>query len=396
MSEGTAPSVPLVLGGGHDRVDARPAGAPAVSAGRLARLPWRAVGLPWLVSRLLAAFGLCVLGARPFGTLDLDALVDWDTGWFQRIVSVGYGPSQLPTPWRVGAAWWTTWPFFPLHPFLARLVTVVGISDRAALVIVNNLAFLAALAGLHRLARRHLGAPGAAYAVWAMALFPGSVTSVMGYSGGLFAAGLVWAFVLVEERRHAWAGLAMAVATASRPNGFLFLVPLLLMVLVLAARRPDRRAAGVARAGALAAGPSLVFLAAWCAWCRHVTGDALVFLHAKDAWEEVTVGQFLHHPLSGNPTVHVFLAVIATVAVVWEARRLAWPWLVLVVLALLPSFVLGVTGLGRYAGEAFPVFVALALIVQRLPRWMRSAYFASSALGLLAFAVMVHRWRYVP
>ena len=47
--------------------------AEAPEAGRSARPPWRAVGLPWLVSRLLAAFGLCVLGARPFGTLDLDA-----------------------------------------------------------------------------------------------------------------------------------------------------------------------------------------------------------------------------------------------------------------------------------------------------------------------------------
>jgi len=258
--------------------------------------------------------------------------------------------------------------------------------------VVNNLAFLVALVGLHRLARRHLRAPGAAYAVWAMALFPGSVTSAMGYSGGLFAAGLVWSFALAEERRYAWAGLAMAVATASRPNGFLFLLALVPLALMVARRRHDPPL----RAAVLAGAPSLAFLAAWCLWCRHVTGDALVFLHAKDAWEEVSIGQFLKHPLSGNPTVHVFLAGIAAVAVLWQAKRLAWPWLVLVVLALLPSLVLGVTGLGRYAGEAFPVFVALAMILQRLPRWIRPLYFASSALGLLAFAVMVHRWRYVP
>ena len=65
-------------------------------------------------------------------------------------------------------------------------------------------------------------------------------------------------------------------------------------------------------------------------------------------------------------------------------------------LALLPSLVLGVTGVGRYAAEAFPVFIALGAILERLPRWLRPAYFLSSALGLVAFGVMVTRWKYVP
>lgn len=347
------------------------------------------MALPWAVSRLVAAIGLAVLGAKPLGSLDLDALVDWDTGWFQSIVQIWYGPADLPV-FDKGA--WTSWPFFPLHPLLARGVALFGVSDRAALVVVNNVAFLAALWGLYRLARRHLTDRGATAAVWAMALFPGSITSVMGYSGGLFAAGAVWAFVLLEERRYLWSGLAIAVAVSARPNGFLLLAALVPYAFFTVRARGGRWLPAVVAT----AGPSAVFLVAWAAWCGAVTGDPLVFLNAKKAWEEVTLIQFLKHPLAGNPTVHVFLGVLAVVAVLWQAKRLPWAWHVVVAVMLLPPLVLGVTGLGRYAAETFPVFVALAALLDRLPKWMRPVYFVSSAIGLALFGMMVNRWRYVP
>jgi hypothetical protein len=121
-----------------------------------------------------------------------------------------------------------------------------------------------------------------------------------------------------------------------------------------------------------------------------------VFFNAKKAWEEVTLGQFLKHPLSGNPTVHVFLGVIAVAVVLWQAKRLPWAWHVVVAVMILPSLVLGVTGIGRYAAETFPVFVAVAALLDRLPRWLRPVYFVSSAVGLALFGMMVNRWRYVP
>ena len=354
--------------------------------------PWRAVLLPWIVSRLVAAVGLCLVGAKPLGRVDLDALADWDTGWFQQIMRSGYGPSKLPLPWAVGSEHWTTWPFFPLEPWLAEIPHALGVSSRASLILVNNLAYLVALAGMYKVARRHLGAAGGVLAVWAMALFPGSITSAMGYSGGLFVAGMVWAFWFVGERRWLASGLSIAVAVAARPNGFLLLAPLGLAVLLLCRRdgRPWLRPAVEACA------PSVVLLAAWAVWCRHVTGDALVFLHAKAAWEEVSLGQFLRHPLAGNSTVHVFLAAIAVVLVLAWAKRLPVAWHVLVAVMVLPSLALGMTGLGRYSAEAFPVFVAAAGLLTRLPRWTRPLYFVASAFGLLLFGAMVNRWRYVP
>jgi hypothetical protein len=350
----------------------------------------------WLVSRALAAVALCVLGSHPRGHLDLRALTAWDSNWYLRILQHGYGPDALPTPWHVGPSFWTTWPFFPLQPALAHVLTVVGVPDRAALVVVNNLAFLAALAGIHCIARRHFGARAAACAVWAAALFPGSITSVMGYSGGLFLAASVWAFVLAEEDRFAVAGLCVALAVAARPNGVLILVALVPAVIVARRRLVLAGAASTARAVGLLAVPALAFFGAWCAWCYHRTGDALVFLHAKQAWEEVTLAGFVHQPLAGNSTIHVFLAAIAVVALVWQRRRLPLSWVTLFVVLVVPSFFLGVTGLGRYAIEAFPVSIALGAIAAGVPRWLGRVYFGLSAAGLVVFGSLVMHAGYVP
>ena len=352
----------------------------------------RAVVPAWVASRVLGVVALAVIGSSPRGSIDGSALTSWDSNWFLRIAQHGYGPHTVPSHWQVGPAFWTTWPFFPLHPALARVLMAVGIPGRGALLLVNNLAFLVALFGLHRIARRHLGRRGALYAVWAMALFPGSITSVMGYSGGLFAAGAVWAFALAEERRFGLAGLAVLAAPSSRPNGALVLVALVPMVVVLS-RRSGRRAT---RPVLLSAAPSVAFLAAWCAWCAHVTGDPLVFLHAKRAWEEVTLADFVRHPLAGNSTVHVFLALLAVAALVIQARRLPGSWLVLAAVAVVPSLVLGVTGLGRYAAESFPVAVAVAGFLRRVPRPLVPAYFLASAAGLVVFGSLVIHARYVP
>ena len=170
-----------------------------------------------MVSRLVAVAAVTVERARAGVRLQWGALTDWDGGWFLAIVEHGYGHGPIPARWTVGN--WSRWPFFPLYPGLTRVVILTGVPSRVAIVAVNNVAFLVALAGLYRLAARHIGTDGAVWAVWAMVLFPGSITSVMGHSGGLFLAGSIWAFVWVDEDRSTLARLAAAVAVARAPTG---------------------------------------------------------------------------------------------------------------------------------------------------------------------------------
>jgi len=139
----------------------------------------REVVLPWLVSRVLAIGALVLADSVSGHGLDFDALVDWDGRWYLDIAQQGYGRGPIPAHWMVHD--WSRWPFFPLLPSVTRLLSGSGIPAALTIVLINNAAFLLALVGVHRLAGRRMNDEARQLAVWAMVLFPGSITSVMGF-----------------------------------------------------------------------------------------------------------------------------------------------------------------------------------------------------------------------
>ncbi len=338
-------------------------------------LPWRAVVLPWLVSRVLAAAVLA--GARSSGgRLRLGGFFAWDGGWYEHIARFGYGP---PPPDGVQ----TPWPFFPLLPGIVRGFDELGIPGRGATVALNHLVFLVALAGVYRLARRHTSAPAAGLAVWAIALFPGSFVFSMLYPSAIFLAGSVWAFLLVEDRYDVGASVLVLMVALARPNGLVVAIALVFVV------RSWPRAAVIA-------GPAVAAAGVWCALCWHWTGDPVVFFTAKSSWGEVTLGNLLFPISDYGALVHFALGVLALAAVVAERRRLPSAWLVLTALYLLPPLALGVIGLGRYTNECFPPFVAFGNLLGRLPAQLRAFLLTASAAGLVGCATAVIRYDFVP
>ena len=93
---------------------------------------------------------------------------------------------------------------------------------------------------------------------------------------------------------------------------------------------------------------------------------------------------------------HLLLAGAAIAVVVVRWRKLPASWLVFVGLYLVPSLQLGMVGVGRYANECFPPFVAAGQVLERIrTRWLVLAY-VCSALGLVAFAYVSGRYELVP
>jgi hypothetical protein len=70
--------------------------------------------------------------------------------------------------------------------------------------------------------------------------------------------------------------------------------------------------------------------------------------------------------------------------------------LVLTALYLLPPFVVGMVGLGRYAGESFPAFVAAGDVLERWGRAWTAAIVATSVILQAACAYWVIHLEYVP
>jgi hypothetical protein len=87
--------------------------------------PWRAVVLPWLVSRLLCAAVIVAATSWPFDRIEFRGFQIWDGVWYTAIARDGYG--VLPVDGLQ-----TRWPFFPLLPGIMRGFGELGLGDQAA------------------------------------------------------------------------------------------------------------------------------------------------------------------------------------------------------------------------------------------------------------------------
>ena len=77
-------------------------------------------------------------------------------------------------------------------------------------------------------------------------------------------------------------------------------------------------------------------------------------------------------------------------------RRQPIAWIVFVALAVFPSFVLGVVGLGRYVVQSFPLAIAAGALLERTsPRIGRLVLLASAA-GVVGWGLLITRASYVP
>lgn len=347
-------------------------------AGLASLFPLRAVVLPWCVARLVAV--PILVATTPGRTFYAGSLLSMDGQWFRMIAVDGYD-----RPYQPGA--WTEYPFFPLFPAAGGVLMKSGIPSTVALAGLSWVASLLAFAAIHRLAVVHASPAAARWAVWFVALSPGALSLVLGYSDAFFLAAMAWALVFAGQGRWGLAGVAVAAATASRPNGWIAVVAVIIVV-----ARTDRSW----RAVAAAAAPSVVFLIGWFWYLDWATGDPFVFWSAKSAWDETSIIEWAGRPLD----VHLELFHVGwfAVAVALYLRRVTHQppeWLAITVLTVAPAMLFGVVGLARYAVLAFPMQIAVAdTFSRRSPVWVIWVALACSAIGLgfLAHTVVAHSW----
>ncbi len=356
----------------------------SVKARVVTYFPWRAVVLPWIVSRLLVlgAMSWPALPGEPRG-LHPYRLLALDGQWFRIIALQWYQGDYRP---GIG----TAYPFFPLYPGIAGGLLKLGAPQLPTFIGISWVAALVAIAGAHRLAVRHLPERAAPSATWFIALAPGAVTMVMGYSDSLYLAGLVWALVLAEDRRWWAAGLAAAVATAARPNGWIALVAV--VITVWSARGGGRALVAVVT-------PPLAFLLAWSTYLWWMTGDPFVFYTAKAAWPEITIVDLISDPLTDfhRPALfHVLWALAFIVPFAMRLRRQPPAWIAVVMLGVLPSLVLGTVGLARYAVLAFPLPFAVADVLTARGKGAVVVGIVACGVGLVALSWLIVARTWLP
>lgn len=201
-------------------------------------------------------------GAGPWPVLPgprvafLRALGRWDAAWYVAIARHGYRLEMSPPGGHASDA------FFPLFPMLVRWLSApLHLSPLIGAVLLSTAIGAGAALAVWTLARRVLGPTVADRAVTLFCVFPGAFVLSMGYAEGLLVLACAVCLVALCDRRWAVAGLAAAVATATRPNA----APIVLACLtaaVLATRRRREWSAWIAPALA-PIGAGAFFISLW-------------------------------------------------------------------------------------------------------------------------------------
>ncbi|OUL26315.1 mannosyltransferase family protein [Nostoc sp. 106C] len=227
----------------------------------------------WLLSRLVIVIAMLLIApllpAPQNGiaaTFSWNVFSAWDSIWYQIIATFGYGYTNEYGQSAVA--------FFPLFPLLIHLIMSFGLPFEVAGVLLNNLAFLAALIVLYLWVEENYGTHAARWATATLAWCPYSVYGTVIYTEGLFLLFTTAALRAFDKQQYLSVAFWGALSTAVRSPG-IALIPAFLFV-----SWKERR--GVkAYLASLAVGLGVLV---YSLYCQIKFSDALAFVHAQKGW----------------------------------------------------------------------------------------------------------------
>jgi hypothetical protein len=294
-------------------------------------------------------------------------LTSWDGAWYLELVRRGY-PDSIPAAitynqLEARAA------FFPMYPGAVRVVdAILPGGDTLAALVLNFLLGAISVVLIGLMARRVFSNTVAARAMVLYAVFPGSFVLSFAYSEALFVVFAASCLLLLLDEQWMLAGLAAALATATRPNG----VAIVFACLVASAIAIKTKRQWSSIISVLLAPIGFV---GFQMYVDSTAGERGAWFRVqREAWSEgtsfgVTAVEntfgFLTSPFDSPADALTFLSMFALVIMVYAAwkRRLPLPWIafsaVVIALMLIPETV---TARPRFVFTAFPLFIAVAAL----------------------------------
>ena len=306
----------------------------------------------------------------------------WDANNFLRIAQLGYAGYEE-------SGMHTTLVFFPLYPWLMRLVHTVIPSYNLCGHIISAVSYTGACVVLARLVTEDFGWSAARLTLMLMSAYPFSFFFAAVFGESLFLLLCVTAFYCIRRHRWLWAGVFSALAAMTRMQGLLLAFASAVEYCVhdrpvqkLKAR--DWRGLGhdiwrkLLPLSVALAGTGVYLYVNWA-----VDGDPFRFLYfQREIWHQGFLplpeclsilwsqlvsrwGQELMYVLWG-PQLVVFAVSFA--ALLYGARRLPPAWTAYFLVYIMMNYSLNwPLSCGRYMACAFPLFVSLAVAFRRRP-----------------------------
>jgi 4-amino-4-deoxy-L-arabinose transferase-like glycosyltransferase len=324
----------------------------------------------------------------------------WDTGWYLEIAQHGYSCYGSSA-------------FMPLYPVLIRgLGFLAGSNDLAAALLISSIASFVAFYLLYQLAQELTGSSEIARAsVIALAIFPVSFFLMAGYTEALFLALAIGAYLAARRERWLLAGALAALATLTRLQGILLLVPLAFELLLAQRGQIRRWRTWLALLLApLALALFIIFIrlteSLSLPWEPLSAARGSWHLHYVWPWQGIIadLGALISQPDLGtvlsfklfDPLSAILFAVCAVLAF----RRLNLPLAVFLVVMWLSSVVKVTddgytTSISRYMLALFPAFIVLGMLVARWPRFARLGVGIGSGILLSVYLFIFLIWGWV-
>ncbi len=371
----------------------------AIKVGVLARfsLTVRAVAAVFIATRvpiiIVAMLGAIVIGQRagqhwsPQHGL-LDVLGRWDAQHYLSIATTGYHGNDIA--------------FFPLYPFLISKVGALIGDHFIAGLLISNIAFFVALAYLYALMRLEYGDHETAFhSIFYIAIFPTAIFFSVVYTESLFLALTVASVFYARRGNFVTAGVFGALASLTRVEGVLLVLPLAYEVWrAWRERRGTTLARGVIGLGLIPAG-----LGVYMAYLYALVGDPLYFQKVQANWNRhlappwVSIGNTLRElsvaPLASSGAINHVLELAFTLgflALLVVACRELRPSYALYFAAslLVPMSTASLMSMPRFDLVVFPAFMLLALWGRRPV--VNSAIVSLSLTLLGVFTVFFADW----
>jgi Mannosyltransferase (PIG-V) len=320
----------------------------------------------------------------------------FDGLWFLRVATGGYVDGD-------GSA-----AFFPLYPMLIRVVSpVLGGHPLAAALLISHAAFFAALVVFYLLTESEYHTAAARRAVLYLALSPTAFFFFAPYSESLFLLLAVSSLAAARRGRWAAAGLAGALASATRSVGVLLPLPLAVEAIHRWKERRENLIGPLLWSAAAILGAA-AYLFFW--WVK--SGDWLAPLHQQATWQREptlvweTIASGTREAFrwpgvypGGYHLLDWLVVVPALVAGGWLAVRARPAFSVYVWASLLAPLTLVFPGrplmsVPRFLLTMFPLLWVPAVLAGRR-RWVHEAVLAVFAASLGVMTVLFVDWYYV-
>lgn len=283
----------------------------------------------------------------------------WDSIHYQKLAEFGYDATGPVKTW-----------FYPLFPWLVRLVAFICRDYLASAFIVSGLASLAAALLLRRVVQLDYPGSVAQRSVWFFLIFPTAYFLHIGYTESLFLAFVLGCIFAARRERWWLAGILGALSSMTRAPG-LMLVPTLGVEAMHQYYETKRWRWHWFWIALVPAGFGIYLLLNW-----RVTGDPWTFLRVRNEifvsssswpWNGIqnAIGNLNRAPsdaemVAGQELFFIVLGFLCAIASWIKLRPLYGMWIT--ANWLLVTSVSFVQSVPRYSLAMFPIFVLFAIL----------------------------------